>query len=88
MEVEGAQPRIPGWMRPGNRTWGIWREEQNMPSKSQMAFALFVVFHQHSIPFPLQSSYREDNKTYASGYNSSKNPPPFSFAKIPEKPQG
>jgi hypothetical protein len=26
--AEGAQPRIPGWMRPGNLTWGMWREEQ------------------------------------------------------------
>ena len=36
----GAQPRMPGWMRPGKRMWGRWREEQNMPSKSQMALAL------------------------------------------------
>jgi hypothetical protein len=38
--AEGAQPRIPGWMRPAKRTPGMWREEQKMPSKSQMAFAL------------------------------------------------
>lgn len=40
MEAEGAQPRIPGWMRPEKRTWGMWRDEQKMPSRSQMAFAL------------------------------------------------
>lgn len=39
---DGAQPRIPGWMRPAKRTPGMWREEQKMPSKSQMALALFV----------------------------------------------
>ena len=38
--AEGAQPRIPGWMRPAKRTCGMWREEQKMPSKSQIAFAL------------------------------------------------
>lgn len=36
----GAQPRMPGWMRPGKRRWGIWRDEQKMPSKSHIAFAL------------------------------------------------
>lgn len=41
--ADGAQPRIPGWMRPAKRTWGICREEQKMPSKSQMAFALDVI---------------------------------------------
>lgn len=30
----------------------------------------------------------QDSNTYASGYSSSKNPPPFSFAKIPVNPQG
>lgn len=29
-----------GYVRPEKRTPGMWREEQNMPSKSQMAFAL------------------------------------------------
>ena len=38
--AEGAHPRIPGWIRPANRTWGIWREEQKMPSKSQIDLAL------------------------------------------------
>lgn len=38
--ADGAQPRIPGWMRPGNRTPGICRVEQKMPSKSQIALAL------------------------------------------------
>lgn len=37
---EGAQPRMPGWMRPANLTPGMWREEQLMPSKSQIALAL------------------------------------------------
>jgi hypothetical protein len=41
--AEGAQPRIPGWIRPAKRTPGMWREEQKMPSKSQMAFALGFV---------------------------------------------
>ena len=41
MEALGAQPRIPGWMRPGKRMWGRWRLEQKMPSKSQMALALW-----------------------------------------------
>ena len=40
ISAEGAQPRMPGWMRPGNLRWGMWREEQKMPSKSQIAFAL------------------------------------------------
>lgn len=38
---EGAQPRMPGWMSPAKRTPGMWREEQNIPSKSQIALALF-----------------------------------------------
>lgn len=37
---EGAQPRIPGWISPAKRTPGICRDEQKMPSKSQMALAL------------------------------------------------
>ena len=36
----GAQPKIPGCIRPGNRTCGMLREEQYMPSKSQIALAL------------------------------------------------
>ena len=31
---------MPGCIRPGKRMWGMWREEQKMPSKSQIAFAL------------------------------------------------
>ena len=31
---------MPGWMRPANLTPGMWREEQLMPSKSQIALAL------------------------------------------------
>ena len=31
---------MPGWMRPANLTPGMCLEEQNMPSKSQIAFAL------------------------------------------------
>ena len=31
---------MPGWMRPANLTPGMWREEQLIPSKSQIAFAL------------------------------------------------
>ncbi len=23
--ADGAQPRMPGWMRPANLTWGMWR---------------------------------------------------------------
>jgi len=40
--AEGAHPRIPGWMSPGNLTWGMWREVQKIPSKSQIALALYV----------------------------------------------
>lgn len=39
---EGAQPRTPGWIRPAKRTPGMCREEQKMPSKSQIALALVV----------------------------------------------
>lgn len=39
--AEGAHPRMPGWMSPANLTCGIWRDEQEMPSKSQIAFALW-----------------------------------------------
>ena len=34
---EGAQPIMPGCIRPAKRTCGMCREEQKMPSKSQMA---------------------------------------------------
>ena len=40
ISAEGAQPRMPGWIRPGKRTCGMCRDEQNMPSKSQIALAL------------------------------------------------
>lgn len=40
--AEGAQPRMPGWMSPANLTWGMCRLEQKMPSKSQIALALFL----------------------------------------------
>lgn len=38
--AEGAHPRIPGWIRPAKRTCGMCREEQKIPSKSQIALAL------------------------------------------------
>lgn len=38
--AEGAHPKIPGWIKPAKRTCGMWREEQKIPSKSQIAFAL------------------------------------------------
>ena len=38
--AEGAHPRMPGWINPGNRTCGMCREEQKIPSKSQIALAL------------------------------------------------
>ena len=44
--AEGAQPRMPGWIRPGKRTCGIWREEAKMPSKSQIALALLGLLSQ------------------------------------------
>lgn len=39
---DGAHPKMPGWMRPAKRTPGMCRDEQKMPSKSQMALALFA----------------------------------------------
>lgn len=39
--ADGAQPMMPGWMSPANLTFGMCREVQKMPSKSQMALALF-----------------------------------------------
>jgi hypothetical protein len=47
--AEGAQPSIPGWMRPAKRTPGMWRELQKMPSKSQMAFALMATSALHDL---------------------------------------
>ena len=41
--AEGAQPRIPGWISPGKRTPGMCREEQKIPSKSQIALALGTI---------------------------------------------
>ena len=95
ISADGAQPRMPGWMSPGNRTWGMCREEQKMPSKSQIALALESeglveraeregVGAGHGGIYDLicsASCKKEgtDTQTYASGYNSSKNPPPLSL---------
>jgi hypothetical protein len=40
--AEGAHPIIPGWISPANRTPGICRELQKIPSKSQIALALLL----------------------------------------------
>ena len=82
ISADGAQPRMPGWMRPAKRTPGICREEQNIPSKSHIAFALRL-----SVSF-CYTLHGIERQTYAFGYSSSKKPPPFSFVKIPVKPHG
>lgn len=81
---EGAQPRMPGWMRPANLTPGMWREEQLMPSKSQMALAL----RGSQQVILVRRCFLGIAGTHGFGYSSSKKPPPFSLEKTPVKPQG
>lgn len=66
--ADGAQPRMPGWMRPANLTWGMCRLVQKIPSKSQMALAL-VDFTQYTC-----LEY-DEGLAYAEGNISSRKPP-------------
>lgn len=51
--ADGAHPKMPGCINPAKRTCGMCREEQKIPSKSQMAFALPA-----GQLFPLIKQYR------------------------------
>ena len=101
--ADGAQPRMPGWMRPANLTCGMWREVQKMPSKSHMAFALNtgeskgnrgVYGVLASLPRftvlerKIYGVWGNGEQPYAEGYISSRNPPPFRRSNTPLKPQG
>jgi hypothetical protein len=79
-------------MRPGKRTPGMWREEQNMPSKSHIALALSYAHQSHLLHSNLYTYFHDIIRKVTKGVhkrlriNLIQKPTPILLIENPRKP--